>query len=594
MADTQAIKDRVDIVQLVQEYLPLKKAGANWKAPCPFHHEKTPSFMVHPEKQIWHCFGCGKGGDIFSFVQEMEGLDFAETLKLLADRAGIKLENNFQNEVNKSQKNRIYEINAKAANFFNRMLLEMPASQAARDYLFVKRGLKKETVNEWQVGYIPDQWDLLTKYFLNKGIGIDDLIASGLTVKNEERKSSYDRFRGRIMFPIANVHGDVAGFTGRILFEKENSGGKYVNTPQTIVYDKSRILYGLNKAKTEIKVKDLAVIVEGQMDVIACHEAGMSNVVAASGTALTEEQIKLLKRYTSNLAMAFDADSAGENAAKRGIDLALSEGMNIRVIQIPNGAGKDADECIRKDSKVWFKAVDEAVGIMDWYFGRAARGADLNDPKIKQSVANSLIEEIIKIPFAVEREAWLKKLSDLLNIDTGVLREVAGKIKIKPSMRPAGSAQAPTVEISVAHSSKLNFLLDKFWALVVKSPAIYSSLHAFIKPEHFVDSPFAALYDFCEKQYNSNVPIGFSDAGVGLTNEKGESLIDLLYMQAEKDFADMDKESLKKEAELIIAEIDKASKKMRRDKLSNELNAAQATGDSAKENEILKQIMELR
>lgn len=375
--DIQAIKDRIDIVQFIGEYLPMKKAGANWKAVCPFHNEKSPSFMVHPEKQIWHCFGCGKGGDIFTFVQEMESLEFIEALKLLAKRAGVEVKLD-RGESNQSQRNRLLEINSMAAYFFHHVLLELPGAENARHYLD-DRQLKKQTILDWQVGYAPDQWELLTKYLLKKGFGIDDLVLSGLTIKREGAdartgRGFYDRFRGRIMFPICDPHANVVGFTGRILVETENSGGKYVNTPETLLYEKSRILYGIQRAKTEIKSKDLAVLVEGQMDVIACHQAGMTNVVAASGTALTFEQIKLLKRYTNNIAMAFDADSAGERAGKRGIQIAVEEGMKVKVIVIPAGAGKDADECLKKNPQVWFEAVQSAQDVMDWYFNITLRG----------------------------------------------------------------------------------------------------------------------------------------------------------------------------------------------------------------------------
>src|SRR3989339_1055353 len=425
MTDTQSIKDRLDIVQLIQEYLPLKKTGANWKAPCPFHREKTPSFMVHPEKQIWHCFGCGKGGDIFSFVQEIEGMDFPETLKFLADKAGVKLENNFQSEVQKSQKNRIMEINAKAAYFFHRFLLDIPGAKSAREYL-ERRRLKTETIEKWQVGYIPEQWDLLTRYLLKKGYGIEDLVASGLTIKRDGADAQtgrgfYDRFRGRIMFPLSDAHGNVVGFTGRILVEKENSGGKYVNTPQTPVYDKSRVIYGLDKAKSEIKAKDLTVMVEGQMDVIACHQAGMKNVVASSGTALTEEQVHLLKRYSNNLNMAFDMDEAGQNAARRGITVALKDGFGVKVIRLPKDAGKDPDECLKKHPQIWFDAVEKAQEVMEWYFEKSFTNRDLNNHKNKQVIANELLSEIALIQYAVERDHWLKELGSQLAVEVSVL-----------------------------------------------------------------------------------------------------------------------------------------------------------------------------
>lgn len=588
MADTQAIKERVDIVQFIQEYLPLKKAGANWKTNCPFHHEKTPSFMVHPEKQIWHCFGCGKGGDVFSFLQEMEGLDFAEALKILADRAGVKLTNTFQNELAKSQKNRIIEINDKAALFYHRFLTEMSAARLALDYLKNKRLLKDTDIAEWQIGYIPDQWDLLTQYMLKKGVGIEDLIAAGLTIKNEERHSYYDRFRGRIMFPIWDVHGNVVGFTGRLLIEKENSGGKYVNTPQSPVYDKSRLLYGLNKAKQEIKSKDLAIIVEGQMDVIACHGANMKNVIAASGTALTDEQVRLLKRYTNNLAVAFDADLAGENAAKRGIDTAVAAGLNVRVITVPAGSGKDADECLKKNPKIWFSAVENAKGIIDWHFEKNLAGLDLHNPRSKQHVADILLGEIAKVPFAVERDAWIRKLSEILSVEPSILTETMKKaVKSKPRIDEKSEKPDP----KFVAGGRADLLLNKLWSLIIREPKIFVSLHAYLKQEFFGDEPFRALYDFAEKQYNISASVDFS--GLEILNNLNENIIGLLFMQAEKDYADWSVEMRLQEAEIILKEIEKGWKKIVRERLKSELSGAQTAGDTARENEILKNIMEL-
>lgn len=589
MSDTQTIKDRIDVVQLLQEYLPLKKAGANWRANCPFHHEKTPSFMVHQEKQIWHCFGCGKGGDIFTFIQEMEGLDFPEALKILADRAGVKLETNFQSEINKSQKNRLLEINAKAAYFFHNFLMEMPSAQAARDYLSNKRLLKKQTILDWQIGYIPDQWDLLTKYLLKKGFAIDDLLASGLLVKNENKKSHYDRFRGRIMFPIADVYGNIVGFTGRILVEKENSGGKYVNTPQTLVYDKSRILYGLNKARQEIKAKDLAVVVEGQMDAIACHEAGMTNVVAASGTALTEEQVRLLKRYSTNIAMAFDTDSAGQTAAKRGIDVALTGGMNIKVIQIPEVAGKDADECLKKNPKVWFQAVEQAKGIMDWYFEIIIDKADLNNPKKKQSMAELLLVEINKIPYAVERDEWVKKLADRLGVEESVLREEIKKIKKYPQRSVVKKKD------EAGSSEIINGNIAIFWALILKYPGIFAALREKLRPEYFTSIPFSNLYESCQKQYNKDNKVNLDDLP-DLRTEKGEKWLDVLILRAEHKYPDYTEATALEEATKILEGshgIIEQWKTARREELNQELKRAEIDKDQNKQNEILKKIMEL-
>lgn len=613
MTDTQAIKDRLDIVQIIGEYIPIKKAGANWKANCPFHNEKSPSFMVNAEKQFWHCFGCSKGGDVFSFLQEMEGLDFPEALKILADRAGVKLDT-FASEVNKSQKNRILEINNKAAYFFHHFLLEMPASQGARDYL-TRRELKPETIEEWKVGFIPEQWDLLTQYLLKKGNSIDDLLASGLTIK-KEGGGAYDRFRGRIMFPLWDTHGNIVGFTGRVLVETEKSGGKYVNTPQTLVFDKSRILYGLNFAKTEIKSKDFTVLVEGQMDVIACHQAGMKNVVASSGTALTFEQIKLLKRYSNNIAIAFDADAAGQNAAKRGIDLALEQGMNIKIIQIPAGCGKDADECLKKNSAVWFKAVTEAKEVMEWYFASVLVGADKHNPKQKQKIADTLLAEIIRLPYAVERDHWLKKLADELNVDhttlTAEMRRLSSAKLTHPVNHPErgegplrnqrdSSAlpqndnanwgeQGPAAASGYGGQSKTRLLAENIFALFVKFPKLLQEHNLELSREFFPPASLAGLYESLKNQYNGSVDVKVMPSD---SERENQNSIDILVLKADKDYSDFDLEKAKIEVGILLARIKSEWQNSKRAELTNALKEAEKNKNTELLQQILKQIMDL-
>ena len=503
MADTQLIKEKLDIVQTIQEYVPLKKAGIYYKAPCPFHREKTPSFMVNAEKQIWKCFGCSKGGDIFSFIQEMEGLDFPEALKLLADRAGVKIDS-YRSEIDKSQKNRILDINQKAASFFHHILTEMEGANGAREYL-EKRGLKKETIEKWQIGFVPDQWDLLTKYFLKKGVGVDDLVVAGLVIKKDVARAGqgfYDRFRGRIMFPIWDVHGNVVGFTGRVLMETENSGGKYMNTPQTLVYDKSRVIYGLDKAKTEIKAQDQVVLVEGQMDVVACHQAGMKNVVASSGTALTLEQIKLLKRYSSNIAMAFDGDSAGVAAAKRGINIALGEGLNVKAIRIPEGKGKDPDECLKKNPEVWFDSVKNASDVLHWFFEMVFFGKNTSDPKEKQKIANELLPIIGLIPFAVERDYWLKELAGRLGTDTSVLRDDLKRFEKTPINAPITIKAEPNKK--AIELDRLDMLLKRFLMILIYSPQYIATVWPALKDGCWQNGSYEHLYEFIKNHYNSN------------------------------------------------------------------------------------------
>ncbi len=551
--DTQAIKDRLDIAQIIGEYVALKKAGANWKACCPFHHEKTPSFMVQPEKQFWHCFGCGKGGDVFTFIQEIEGLDFIEALKLLARRAGVEVSLD-HSEVDQSLRNRLLEINTAAANFFHRFLMELPVAAKAREYL-ENRGLKNQTIADWQIGFVTDQWDLLTQNLVKKGFAIDDLVSAGLTIRRDGADSKsgrgyYDRFRGRVMFPISDTHGNVIGFTGRVLVETENSGGKYVNTPETILYEKSRVLYGIHKAKTEIKSQDLAILVEGQMDVIACHQAGTSNVVAASGTALTLEQIKLLKRYSGNIAMAFDADAAGEKAGKRGIDVALEQGMNVKVIVIPPGAGKDADECLKKNPTVWFSAVKNAVGVMDWYFRITLGGLNRSDYKSKQVASDILLQEISRIPNGVERDEWLKKLSDELAIDINVLREELKKTKIKKSI----PEHKTTTQSGVAmKKSPYELLIEDFWSLLLKYPGNYNDLHDKLRPEFFVGTGLSGLYEAVETLYTNKRKLEIDELRLVALN--GELSVDLLLLRPVKEFEPTLNVEIKKELEEILHRI---------------------------------------
>lgn len=530
---------------------------------------------------------CGKGGDAFSFVEEMEGMEFPEALKLLAGRAGVELTNT-RSDVNSSQKNRIKEINTEAARFFHHFLIKMDASRPARDYV-QKRGLREDTIEAWQIGYISDQWDLLTQYLLKKGYGINDLVASGLTIQRDgadvaSGRGFYDRFRGRVMFPIWDVHDTVVGFTGRVLVETEHSGGKYVNTPQTLVYDKSRVVFGLNKAKQEIKAKDLMVMVEGQMDVIACHEAGMTNVVATSGTALTDEQVKLLKRYSGNMAIAFDADAAGESAAKRGIDVALREGMNIKIIQIPEGAGKDPDECVRTNPEIWQRAVVQAEDVMSWFFKRALANKNLSDPKQKQQVASVLLAEIAKIPYAVERDHWLQELGQRLGVDAGVLREDLLRFKEKDTRYKFTASSAGGQDTKGSETQTVNapttrhdLLVDRFLALLLRFPHLsLITYHVSLSTL----SPYSELYEMLKKQYTETNSIDLQNVSIFFAREGQENIVDVLLMKGEKDFSDFSEDNARKECEHLMQEIKMEWVKKERGRLQHEITEAERSGNA--------------
>jgi len=598
MSDIQLIKDKIDIAEFIGEYVQLKKAGANWKGCCPFHSEKSASFMVHPEKQIWHCFGCSKGGDILSFLQEIEGIEFSEALKILADRAGVEL-TNYKPEINKNKKNRIYEINDMATNFFHRFLIEMPVSKDARDYL-EKRGLSKKMMETFKVGFVPEQWKLLTDYLIKKGKGIDDMVSAGITIKKDNANISsgqgfYDRFRGRIMFPIWNIHGNVVGFTGRQLIDNKEAGGKYVNTPETIVFDKSRVLYGLNFARQEIRKNDLAVVVEGQMDVISCHQVEMINVVASSGTALTEDQIKLIKRYTKNIAFAFDSDEAGEKASKRGIGMAIKEGMNVKIIQIPEGKGKDADECIQKDKQVWFSAVKNANGVMEWYFSKVFGKYNSNDPKEKQLIATELLEEIIKIPYPVERDEYIKKLSDRAGISMDILKEEMQNIKnnTKTKIKFSVTTQKIQEKSKKIVPNKLQLTNTRFWSLLAKSPELYKIVEKLLKSDYFVNTEYVKLYEFINKEYNNTKVLSADSLRENFKDGLVVNLIDILVLKADRDFEGLSSIELKEEIEFLANQIKNEWNKFRREELNMQLKKAESIGDKEKANNIFAEIANL-
>ena len=422
------IKNRLDVVDLIQGYIRLQKAGRNYKAPCPFHSEKTPSFMVSPERQQWKCFGCGKGGSIFDFIMEMEGVEFGDALKILAQRAGVELKK--VDPKLKTERTRIYEISQLANLFFVKQLEASKAGKEMHKYL-ADRGLKKESIRDWQVGYAPNQWRSL-KDFLNKqGYPNEEIVKAGLAVKTDKKgigDGFYDRFRDRIMFPIKDINGVVVGFTGR---ENPNNPdermGKYINTPSTLIYDKYRILYGLDKAKLNIKKNDFCLMVEGQTDVIMSHQAGFPNAIATSGTALTPDQLKIIKRYTENLAMAFDTDLAGETATKRGIDLALQLGFNTKVINLPDN--QDPAEYIKKNPSLWGKAIKNAQELIEFYLDTAFARNDFKTARGKKEISGSVLPIIKKINNKVEQAHWLQEAAKRLQVQEIALTEEMDKIK---------------------------------------------------------------------------------------------------------------------------------------------------------------------
>jgi DNA primase len=437
----EEIKQRLPLEEYIGRMVDLKRAGRTFKACCPFHAEKTPSFVVFPHTQTWHCFGsCGDGGDLFSFVQKREGLNFAETLQLLARQAGVALEEESpEQQSQRSERDKYLAICAAAATLFQEWLRDRPDAQLCRDYI-AKRGLSADTVNRFGLGYAPDSWDTLLNALTERGYDIADLTLLGL-VRQRDNGATYDYFRQRLMFPIRDVRGRVIGFGARALTAEQTP--KYLNSPQTPLFDKGRNLFALELGRDAIRSQNRAVVVEGYMDAITAHQHNFSNVVASLGTALTANQIQLLTRYSPNITLALDADEAGQKAAERGLDtvmglqkelktarwerarqgksLANQPEGDIRVSVLPDG--DDPDDLIRRDPVRWQKLIESALPVVEFLIQRRARTSDLGDPVQKARVADDLLPMISEIESAVVRDHYVRQLARLLKTDERVLAQ---------------------------------------------------------------------------------------------------------------------------------------------------------------------------
>ncbi len=408
------LKHAVDIHEVVSSYFPLKKKGANYWACCPFHEEKTPSFSIHPEKQIFHCFGCQKGGDAISFVMEYEKVDYPEAIKILAGKAGItlKFEGGGGPGVGKEE---IYRANEWAAQLY-RKLLSAPEAEAARRYL-ARRGVNDETADTFRIGYSADSWDHLLKRARQAGITEKTLLAAGLVIERD-KGGTYDRFRGRLMFPIADPRGKVIGFGARTLKDEEP---KYINTSETAAFSKGRNFFGLNLVRDEAERSRTLYIVEGYLDVIVPHQAGIRGIVATLGTALTRDHLKILRRYVDKVVLVFDGDDAGRKASERGMDLLLSENVDLFVAELP--AGHDPDDCVVKLGPDRLRdCLSKPTELFDYMLKSAAARVDLSTPSGKARVVEETLERLAQIPNEVKREILLQQLAQRFGLDVSVLR----------------------------------------------------------------------------------------------------------------------------------------------------------------------------
>ena len=463
---TAEIKSKLPVVEVVGETVALKRAGSVYKGLCPFHGEKTPSFIVTPERETWHCFGCGEHGDIFTFVQRRDGLDFREALERLAEKAGVELSERSARE--DRRKRRLREALEAAIAWYREVLQRAHQAERARAYL-AERGLSDETLERFSIGYALNTWEALTKRLRAKGFTDQEMTDAGLASPST-RGGVYDRFRGRIIIPIRDASGRPIGLGGRIMPGAE--GPKYLNSPATPLFDKSRTLYAIDLAKAAIRREKLAVIVEGYTDVMAAHQAGFTNVVASLGTALTAGQVELANRYADGVALAYDLDLAGEAATQRGLIEEL-QGVVSKVRVVPIPAGKDPDELIRTDPDGWRQAVDQAEELLPYFMKRAAAEVDLRQPNGRSSYTRRMLDLLRRIPDAVERDSYVPQLSHLAGIDERILRD-----ELSRAPRPVVTRPAPREERGQEDEPTLGPLEREALTLLLLNPTLAADLPA--------------------------------------------------------------------------------------------------------------------
>ena len=582
------IKNKLDIIDVIGGYIKLQKAGRNYRASCPFHSEKTPSFMVSPERQLWRCFGCGKGGSIFDFIMEMEGVEFGDALRTLAQRAGVELKK-LDPAISvklKTERTRLYEICDLSTRFFIKQL-ESKTGKNIQKYLS-GRGIKTKTIKDWQIGYAPSQWNSLMDFLKKQGYIETEILKTGLIIETEKktnRSKYYDRFRDRIIFPIKDINGIIVGFTGR-----ENPAhpdermGKYINTPNTLIYDKSRILYGIDKAKLDIRKNNLCVLVEGQTDVIMGHQAGFNNIIASSGTALTEQQLKIIKRYTDVLAMAFDMDVAGEIATKRGADLALQFGFNLKVISLPDN--QDPADCFQKNTQTWPNAVKNAQSLIEFYLSNALSKNDLNTAEGKKKTSQDLLPIIKKIPNKVEQAHWLQKVAGELKVQEEVLIEEMGKIK--SSTVNTIQDNQPILNQNNLSKGKLNFEEYTLGLILAYPEALKESRKQ--SRSLFIDTNLEQIFNVLKENRNKKINIkNFKKDLPFVLADKVDYLI--FGVEAQKEM--IDEFNPKKEIKFCFKELKKRYFQKKLNQLSLSIQEAEEKKDNISLKKLTKEFNKL-
>ncbi len=573
MNEIEEIKNRVDILEIVGGYVDLKKAGRNYKGLCPFHAEKTPSFMVSPEKQIWRCFGaCNEGGDAFSFLQKVEGLSFGEAIQKLAEKTGVKLE---RKSYEKDESKRVlFSANRIATDFYKELLGEKEG-EVAKKYLIQKRSLSEKTISDFELGFAPRSKKNLIKELEKHNIKENESQRAGLA--KEKNGIFLDFFWNRLMFPIKDSGGQTIAFSARVL---DDSLPKYINTPETDIYSKSNSLYGLDLAKESIRKLDYAILVEGMMDVVASHQAGVKNVVAPGGTALTESQLRLIQRFTKNIKLAFDIDFAGSEATRRAIEIAWQMGFNIKVITIPEG--KDPGDIAITKTAVWKKAIKDAKYVVDYLFDESLKKFNKKDAIGRRYIAKELLPVIKRIPDAIEKDTYIKRLANELLVDEESIQKALKNISL-PKEKREKAEKTKTIKNYQSELEKNTI------GLLALLPNYLDFAETILEKEDFTDGKVGIFYEKMVKYYEKNKD--FSESKFLASLKKGDGEVFKHYiLYAETNFSDLDEEKRAEEIYFGAKRIKKNSLAQKKELLTKKIKEFEESNDHKGAEKALKEL----
>jgi DNA primase len=573
------IKQKLDVVDVIGGYVSLKKSGRNYKAVCPFHNEKTPSFMVSQELQIYKCFGCGASGDIFNFIQAIEGVDFYRSLEILADKAGVVLPKIGSLDEKNNTKKKIYAINDLTAKFYQYILLKNKVGAFALNYLIKDRGINMTSIKDFRIGYAPNSWDILSKFLKSKGYTEEELVLSGVAVKRNSGDGVIDKFRGRVIFPLISLDNKVVGFTGRTVLNKDP---KYLNTSETPVFYKSSFIFGLNLSKVEVK-KEGAVFVEGQVDVISSFQAGFKNVICISGTSLTDNQLDILSRYTNNITFCFDSDFAGIEASYRAIEMAEKKSFNIKVAVIPDPY-KDIDELIKSDKGKAKKILKDPIPVYEFFLSTALKRNNKETALGKKAIMEELIPLFSKISNQVLFEHYTKKISSELDLSEetvfSLLRKGSGTgLEDKSKMLNEVFDKQP-LEQRISTESYLIALLFKVPLDKAQETVEKLKKEDFLNPS--MSEIFGVLKDYLKDR---KTDINIKTLSNKFEGEVKDTVSELYLRDFDAGFGDNEK-GLEKELGDTADRILKESVKRQLHNLSNEIRIA----ETKKEEEELKKL----